>query len=196
MSKKQIVFLVLALLWMVLIFYFSAQTAEESTGQSDGVSYIIGNIIYKDFDSWSDQKKAEFADSVSSLVRKTAHMIEYGILCFLWFETLGGYAVKHLNDQTAGGPDKDHSAGDPDKDQSSIRSGTDLLKNLTYRISGAFFITVIYAATDEFHQRFVAGRTGKVADVFIDAGGAFIVCVILAVVFVVKDRGYRKDVNI
>lgn len=187
MSKKQIVFLVLALLWMVLIFYFSAQTAEESTGQSDGVSYIIGNIIYKDFDSWSEQKKAEFADSISSLVRKTAHMIEYGILCFLWFETLGGYAAKPLNDQTAGGPDKD---------QSAIRSGEGLLINLAYRISGAFFITVIYAATDEFHQRFVAGRTGKVADVFIDAGGAFIVCVILAVSFVIKDRGYRKDVNI
>ncbi len=163
---------------MVLIFYFSAQTAEESTGQSDEVSFIIGNIIYKDFDSWSNEKKAEFADSVSSVVRKTAHMTEYGILCFLWFETLGGCVFKPGNDQSEGGP------------------GTGVPKGLVYRISGAFFITVIYAATDEFHQRFVTGRTGKVADVLIDACGALIVCVILAVILFIKSRKESRTADL
>ena len=154
MSKKRIIFLILAIAWMVMIFYFSAQTAEKSTGQSDEVSFIIGNIIYKDFDSWSIDRKAEFADSVSSAVRKTAHMIEYGILCFLWFEALGGIVL-----------------GIP------------------------FIITVVYASTDEFHQRFVAGRTGKPADVLIDASGALIVCAILAVVLFVKKRRTDRNAN-
>ena len=36
----------------------------------------------------------------------------------------------------------------------------------------AYAITVAYAATDEFHQTFVAGRVGTVHDVLIDAAGA------------------------
>jgi len=41
----------------------------------------------------------------------------------------------------------------------------------TYRM--AFFLTVLYAATDELHQTFVPTRDGRVRDVIIDAiGGA------------------------
>jgi len=36
----------------------------------------------------------------------------------------------------------------------------------------AFFLTVFYAATDEFHQTFVRGRTGTLRDVLIDSSGA------------------------
>lgn len=35
-----------------------------------------------------------------------------------------------------------------------------------------FSVTVLYAATDEFHQLFVPGRSGEVRDVLIDALGA------------------------
>lgn len=38
----------------------------------------------------------------------------------------------------------------------------------------AFAATVLYAATDEWHQSFVPGRTGRPRDVAIDAGGAAI----------------------
>jgi hypothetical protein len=37
---------------------------------------------------------------------------------------------------------------------------------------GVFVLVVLYAATDELHQRFVPGRTGRVADVLIDFLGA------------------------
>ena len=36
----------------------------------------------------------------------------------------------------------------------------------------AFLITVVYAATDELHQRFIPGRFGSLADVLIDSSGA------------------------
>jgi VanZ family protein len=36
----------------------------------------------------------------------------------------------------------------------------------------ALFLTILYAASDEFHQTFVSGRTGKPRDVFIDSFGA------------------------
>jgi len=35
----------------------------------------------------------------------------------------------------------------------------------------AFFLTVFYAATDEFHQTFVHGRTGTLRDILIDGFG-------------------------
>ena len=37
--------------------------------------------------------------------------------------------------------------------------------------SAAFFITLVYAFTDEIHQLFVPGRTGNLRDVFIDGLG-------------------------
>ena len=37
-----------------------------------------------------------------------------------------------------------------------------------------FFGAVVYAASDEFHQLFVAGRSGQILDVGIDSIGAFL----------------------
>ena len=38
----------------------------------------------------------------------------------------------------------------------------------------AFLFTVVYAATDEFHQYFIPGRSAQVRDVLIDALGAML----------------------
>jgi VanZ family protein len=43
----------------------------------------------------------------------------------------------------------------------------------------AFFGTVLYAVTDEFHQSFVFGRKGAPRDVVFDAIGAFLALLIL-----------------
>lgn len=39
-------------------------------------------------------------------------------------------------------------------------------------------VTVLYAATDEFHQLFVLGRSGQVSDILIDGIGALIGCIL------------------
>lgn len=44
----------------------------------------------------------------------------------------------------------------------------------------AFFLTVLYACTDEFHQLFVPGRAGRVTDVLIDSAGAFVLTAVLS----------------
>ena len=36
----------------------------------------------------------------------------------------------------------------------------------------AILITVAYGASDEYHQRFVAGRSSELADLYADAAGA------------------------
>ena len=86
---------------MALIFYFSAQP-DLGTG--------LG--------AWD------------TVLRKAAHMAEYGLLWFLWWRALD-YARPAL----------------------------------------AVAITLVYAASDEFHQSFVEGRHGAWTDVAIDALG-------------------------
>jgi VanZ family protein len=67
------------------------------------------------------------------ILRKAAHMAEYGLLWFLWYRAL--------------------AVGSP---------------------WPAVAITLVYAATDEFHQTFVEGRHGTPVDVLIDAAGVAI----------------------
>jgi len=41
-------------------------------------------------------------------------------------------------------------------------------------LGGAFFLSLLYAASDEFHQTFVPGRDGTLTDVGLDALGALL----------------------
>jgi VanZ family protein len=45
---------------------------------------------------------------------------------------------------------------------------------------GAFVVAVLYAATDEYHQSFVDGRSGSPLDWAIDCAGAALACLWLA----------------
>lgn len=73
------------------------------------------------------------------IVRKTAHFIEYLVLCILINRSL--------------------------KNTSSL--------SLVKRLVLALALTVLYAISDEYHQTFVNGRTGKIFDIGIDTLGAF-----------------------
>lgn len=131
--KKKYVYMVLCIIWMGIIFWFSAQPADDSTTMSNGVIAMLeeffhidmlheGNLIY---------------DTVSFLVRKAAHMSEYAILGMLVY----GY-VREARPKQA------------------------------FWI--AFGVVCMYACSDEFHQLFVPGRTGKWMDVGIDTLGGFL----------------------
>lgn len=51
-------------------------------------------------------------------------------------------------------------------------SQTGLAKWSWPRVGGTLLIVFLYAATDEYHQSFVPGRTALLSDVFIDTSGA------------------------
>ena len=77
------------------------------------------------------------------IARKCAHLIEYAVLAILLWHALRK-SVKNVSN-----PWNWHIA----------------------RL--VLLLVALYAASDEFHQRFVATRTARVTDVFIDtAGGA------------------------
>jgi VanZ family protein len=60
----------------------------------------------------------------------------------------------------------------------------------------AFFGTVLYAVSDEFHQIFVPDRAFQISDIFVDSTGAFIgvtLCFcILKIILFIKERGNKN----
>lgn len=84
-NRKQI-FLVLSIIWMAVIFHFSNQVAEVSSGHSGGViNFIINSnipIISSLFEFMMQIEIAEF------VIRKSAHMFIYAVLATLLFFSL------------------------------------------------------------------------------------------------------------
>ena len=68
-------------------------------------------------------------------------------------------------------------------------SGFAALKKRNYLY--ALFTTAFYAATDEFHQYFIPGRSAELRDVLIDTSGAAIALLLL---YLIMARGCRKKV--
>lgn len=57
------------------------------------------------------------------------------------------------------------------------------------RAAAAFAVCVGYAGTDEIHQLFVAGRSGQITDVGIDASGVFMgICSVLFIHWIWKTK--------
>lgn len=83
MNKRMSIFLVLAILWMAVIFAFSSRDGDESTNDSHEVGLFIGKIIIPNFEKKTEEEQIEFAEDIDFLIRKIAHGTEYAILGML-----------------------------------------------------------------------------------------------------------------
>ncbi len=81
--------LILAVCWMVVIFVFSARSAELSTKDSMSIGILFGRLIVPSFADLDAQMQISFADKIDHPIRKMAHATEYAILGFL---LTGSYA--------------------------------------------------------------------------------------------------------
>lgn len=151
---------VLAIVWMCIIFAFSAQMKEESGEVSHSVTYQMVNSTSIFFHlGLSEERVQEIADAIEGFVRKAAHMTEYGILSVLIFIWIGQWEM------------------------TLFRRGA--------TASGA---AAVYAATDEIHQLFVPGRSGRFTDVCIDGAGAIlgVVAFVVIVKLVIMIRSLKE----
>ena len=94
LNFKKIVLWLLVLLWMSVIFSFSAQKAVESQGESDGIVEKIVAVFIKDYNSMSDSQKLEITGTLSTVTRKGAHMTEYFILGVLIYSAFNLYKIR------------------------------------------------------------------------------------------------------
>ena len=80
---------------------------------------------------------------LNELYTTIGHFVAYGFLAFWWYR-----ALRRVPSLAGGGELHSHVA----------------------RI--AFLVTVLYGASDEFHQSFVPGRDASLLDLMVDAAGA------------------------
>lgn len=80
-KSRFLLFVTLTFAWMAVIFLFSAQNGEESSGMSAKLLSLLSRVF-----RFSPSPDAEAM--LSFLVRKAAHMTEFGVLALLWLGTL------------------------------------------------------------------------------------------------------------
>lgn len=140
MSKVQsrIASVLCLLLWMAGIYYFSDQA------NSNKVSEAM-------FGSWN------------YVVRKGAHITEYGVLYFLFLWV----RLSFMED-----------------DSTPVEIEIPKLQRFFSKCTLPILFSILYACSDEWHQSFVPGRSSLMSDVFIDSGG-IIFAAIMSLIFVI-----------
>lgn len=73
----------MTIIWMLVIFIFSSQPADESTRTSLFVGQMIETVCVPGFVDFSPEEKRLMAENIDFFVRKTAHGTEYAILGIL-----------------------------------------------------------------------------------------------------------------
>lgn len=83
--KRRIIWLFLAIFWMILIFCFSHQKADDSGALSGSLSYRLAEEINLVLGlDWEEETLLQYATEWEHPVRKAAHMTEYGVFaCIL-----------------------------------------------------------------------------------------------------------------
>ena len=78
---------------MVLIFFFSTQTAERSDKTSGRVAQIVIDVLHPDFSSYGEEEQESIYNATQHIVRKAAHFSEYtalGLLALFCLESWRG----------------------------------------------------------------------------------------------------------
>lgn len=113
--------------------------------------------------------KSDLPNLLDLIIRKIAHMLEFGILVIL---LLRMFLIKE---------------GKPIDLKKSLITEKTLLKEV---FAAALILSLLYSFTDEFHQTFVFGRNGSIWDVLIDAIG-----IVAGIYFFVRWRLSRDNPN-
>lgn len=162
---------VFVLVWMITVFIFSGQDGIDTLNTSGAFIHSIDSKVSKNEDSpvishnnkQADEKntlkkkeyKYKYSSQLQKVVRKNAHYFLYmlgGILLSVFFyANLGKSTIKANTNEI----------------RITIRKYHIFSKCIFY----AMIIGILYACTDEFHQKFVPGRTYSIKDVIIDSLG-------------------------
>lgn len=168
MNRKRKLFYVfshvLLMVWMLIIYSFSAQNGESSGGLSGRLCLSVITFVNDLFHvGWGEVELMQIADAMGYPIRKLAHMTEFGILAMLFYGAIGFYP--------------------------QIQRAWRGLQAGMFRYILAFVLTVCYAALDEFHQLFIPERSGNLFDVCVDSAGACLaLCFLWQVQCFIKNR--------
>lgn len=75
-------FLIASLLTAAMIFCFSAQRGADSQQTSDRITLQVAQVVRPGYEQLPQEARLSFLGAVSTLVRKSAHFLEYALLGF------------------------------------------------------------------------------------------------------------------
>lgn len=100
LKYKDKVLIILAIIWMGVIFMFSAQVSDESKSSSNKVtSAVVNTVISIKKENISEEKRQKIIEDKTFIVRKTAHFTEYfilGLILILYLQTKEKLATKYI----------------------------------------------------------------------------------------------------
>lgn len=100
LKYKDKVLIVLAIIWMGVIFMFSAQVSDESKSSSNKVtSAVVNTVISIKKENISEEKRQKIIEDKTFIVRKNAHFTEYfilGLILILYLQTKEKLATKYI----------------------------------------------------------------------------------------------------
>ena len=166
---------ILTVIWCGVIFAMSAKNADVSGNMSGTLAAKIAVILIPGFSDMSQTGQLAYIDMADHIVRKCAHFAEYAILGML---LATDYRV--IKGKEASGRASKNSVS-----EAFGRSGGVL------PVIVPFVIGALYAASDEWHQTFVPGRSGQVTDVVLDSAGVM-TGVMLLLLTVKATGGWRS----
>lgn len=89
----RILSIILLVCWMGVIFYFSSQTADESSAVSGGFIQVLAEKFYPEFNELTVEKQQEIVASFQFIARKGAHLATFSALGFFSFLTFVSYTT-------------------------------------------------------------------------------------------------------
>ena len=78
--KVRYLLLIINIIWMVVIFSFSAQPASESSETSTKVGTMVGKVLKPGFSELPKEEQIQYVRKIEFPIRKLAHATEYAIL--------------------------------------------------------------------------------------------------------------------
>ena len=159
-----ILLIVLTLFWMCLIFWFSAQNADESDGLSSGLLRKLLSVVIPHWKARSAAEQQAIIGRLHTIFRKCGHFSEYTVLGILL--TAAARQIRRCISES----------------RQAVTKEVTILPALC---------ALLYACSDEFHQRFVPGRSCELRDVCIDFSGALL-GILLSTVFSLLLHKFRN----
>ena len=78
-DKRRFLYIIPVIFWMAFIFYMSAKNAEASSSLSGGITERLGDV-FEVIRNDTPVERESFMSAFETIIRKLAHMAEYGVL--------------------------------------------------------------------------------------------------------------------
>ncbi len=148
MNNKAKIYLMLSIATMIMIFIFSQQDGN----QSSGLTVFVVDLIKRIFNLGGGVSGGAFT-ILGIPIRKVAHMTVYGVLGF----NVSGFLYNR------------GLSAEEDDSGASKKAG---MKGVRRQILLSLIWCLAYAISDEIHQSFIPGRACQLRDVGYDMCGA------------------------